>query len=152
MNAEYGLAGHVTTKGDVYSYGVVLLEMITRKKPTHNMFVEGMTLQKWVSSSFPNRVWEVVDKSLFRRTNTIIEEEKELNCLNYLVRVGLLCTIESPEGRPTMMDIVNTLQDIRESFLGTRGIPKFPSNISHLLASTSTTHNNTFEDQSSSTF
>eukprot|EP00253_Pinus_taeda_P009317 PITA_09317 len=149
---EYGLAGHVTTKGDVYSYGVVLLEMLTRKKPTHNMFVEGMTLQKWVSSSFPNRVWEVVDKSLLRRTNTIIEEEKELNCLNYLVRVGLLCTTESPEGRPTMMDIVNTLQDIREFFLGTRGIPKFPSNISHLLASTSTTHNNNFEDQSSSTF
>jgi serine/threonine protein kinase len=56
MNAEYGVGGQVTTKGDVYSYGIVLLEMLTGKKPTHNMFVEGMNLQKWVGSRFPNRV------------------------------------------------------------------------------------------------
>jgi len=38
--------------------------MLTRKKPTHNMFVEGMNLHKWVGSGFPNQVREVVDKSI----------------------------------------------------------------------------------------
>jgi len=46
MNAKYGVGGQVTTKGDVYSYEIVLLEILTRKKPTHDMFVEGMNLQK----------------------------------------------------------------------------------------------------------
>ena len=95
MNVEYELDGCITTKCDVYSYGVVLLEMLTRKKPIHNMFVEGISLQKWMGSHFPNRVEEVVYTSLLRRTGNIIEEDKELNCLSHLVIVGFLCTKES---------------------------------------------------------
>jgi len=146
------LGGRVTTKGDVYSYGIVLLEMLTRKKPNHNMFVEGLSLQKWVGSNFPNQVGEVVDRSLLRRTSTSIEEVKELNCLRQLVSVGLFCTKESPEGRPSMINIVHALQSIKDTFLGIVGNQKFQSDITHLLGSTSTTHKNSGEGQSSSTF
>ena len=152
MNVEYGLAGRVTTKGDVYSYGIVLLEMLTGKKPTNNMFVEGMDLQKWVGNAFPNRVGEVVDISLLRSTSTSIEEDNNLICLRQLINVGLLCTKESPEGRPSMMDIVGTLQIIRETFLGVVGIPKLQSDITHLLGNSSTARNNTTEAHSSSSF
>ena len=92
MIAKYGLGGRVTTKGDVYSYGVVIWELLTRKKPIHNMFVEGMKLQKWVGIHFPNQVGEVVDRSLLRSTSTIIEEYKELKCVSHLVSLGLICT------------------------------------------------------------
>jgi serine/threonine protein kinase len=152
LNVEYGLGGRVTTKGDVYSYGIVLLEMLTGKKPTNNMFVEGMDLQKWVGSAFPNRVGEVVDIILLRSTSTSIEEDNNLNCLRQLINVGFLCTKESPEGRPSMMDIVGTLQIIRETFLGVVGIPKLQSDITHLLGNSSTTRNNTVEAHSSSSF
>ena len=126
--------------------------MLTGKKPTNNMFVEGMSLPKWVDSAFPNQVGDVVDKSLLRSTNMVNEQDKDLNCLRQLISVGLLCTKESPEGRPTMLDVVGTLQNMRESFLGVTGIPKFQSDITHLLASSSTTRNNVGEVQSSSTF
>ena len=37
--AEYSFEGRVSTKCDIYNYGIILLEMITRKKPTDEMFV-----------------------------------------------------------------------------------------------------------------
>jgi len=145
------LGGHVTTNGDVYSYGIVLLEMLTRNKPTQNMFVEGMNLQKWVGGCFPNQLGEVVDKSLLR-TSTRTQADKDLNCLSQSISMGFLCTRDSPEGRSTMMDIVGTLQSIRDVFLGIVGIPKYQSNFTCLLGDASTTHNNNSKGQSSSTF
>ena len=65
----------MTTKGDVYSYGIMLLELLTGKKPTDNMFVEGMTLRKWVISGFPDQVTEAVDRNLLRRTSMTNTEE-----------------------------------------------------------------------------
>jgi len=84
MNAKYGMGRQVTTKGVVYSYGILLLEMLTRKKPTHDMFVEGMNMQKWVGSHFPNRVREVVDMGLLRMTGTCIEEDKDFKNSNQI--------------------------------------------------------------------
>jgi hypothetical protein len=126
--------------------------MLTGKKPTHNMFVEGINLHKWVDSGFPNRVRELVDKSLLK-TSTSTHGDKDLNCLSQLISIGLFCTKESPEGRPTMMDIVGTLQNIRETLLGAANIPKFQSDITHLLDNTNINPNNIVtEGQSSSTF
>ena len=125
MIAKYGFGVHVTTKGYVYSYGVMIWEMLTRKKPIHNMFVEGMNLQKWVGIHFPNQVGEVVDRSLLRTTSNIIEEYMEINCVSHLVSLGFLCTKQSLEGQPTMNDNVSMLQNIRDKYLETIGIPKF---------------------------
>ncbi|XP_059066238.1 putative leucine-rich repeat receptor-like serine/threonine-protein kinase At2g24130 [Cryptomeria japonica] len=61
---EYGIGGKLTTKGDVYSYGILILELLTRRRPTDDMFTEGINLQKWIEMHFPNRISDVVDNCL----------------------------------------------------------------------------------------
>ena len=63
LNAEYGLGEAVSIKGDIYSYGILLLEILTRKRPTSEMFSGDLNLHKWVDQAFPNRVKEVIDQS-----------------------------------------------------------------------------------------
>ncbi|GLJ09755.1 hypothetical protein SUGI_0115270 [Cryptomeria japonica] len=131
---EYGVSGRVTTKGDVYSYGIMLLEMMTGKKPTSSIFVEGMNLHKWVSRCFPDTIEEVIDNYLLSGTLSN-DENKVLNCLRQLICVGLLCTKESPEERPSMIDTVKILHIIKDSFLGVVPITAFQLDLSSLLSS-----------------
>ncbi|KAA8535542.1 hypothetical protein F0562_030540 [Nyssa sinensis] len=62
---EYGSEGRVSTKGDIYSYGIMLLEIFTRKKPTDEMFTGELSLRQWVSASLPSKLMEVVEGGLF---------------------------------------------------------------------------------------
>ncbi|KAH9318974.1 hypothetical protein KI387_020743, partial [Taxus chinensis] len=66
---EYGMGGRLSTKGDVYSYGILLLELLTKRRPTEDMFVEEFNLQKWVAMNFPNKIMEVMDNSLLKDMN-----------------------------------------------------------------------------------
>ncbi|XP_039067515.1 putative receptor-like protein kinase At3g47110 [Hibiscus syriacus] len=50
---EYGMGSELSTKGDVYSYGILLLEMFTGKRPTDEMFMEGLSLHNFVREAFP---------------------------------------------------------------------------------------------------
>eukprot|EP01018_Ginkgo_biloba_P027965 Gb_07416 [translate_table: standard] len=120
---KYGVGGEVSAKGDVYSYGVLLLEMFTRKRPINEMFVGELNLHKWVRSAFPNRVAEVVDSCLFPNM-CVGSEEREENefhnkhsLVNSVLHLGLLCTNESPHDRPTMRDIVGMLERLTASFV-----------------------------------
>eukprot|EP00253_Pinus_taeda_P010013 PITA_10013 len=110
---EYGIGIGATTKCDVYGYGIILLEIFTGKRPTHKKVVEGMNLHKWVRNGFQNRLEEVIDENILNTNAT----EKEFHCLSRLVSMGLLCTQESPQERPNMMDVVKTLQSIQEHLL-----------------------------------
>ena len=89
FTVEYGLSGTVSTQGDVCSYGIMLLEMLTRKQPTSHMFVGDLNLHNWVSFAFPNKVKDVIESSLLNKVDgDEFEENNVYKCLLYLIHVG----------------------------------------------------------------
>ncbi|XP_038986278.1 LOW QUALITY PROTEIN: calmodulin-binding receptor kinase CaMRLK [Phoenix dactylifera] len=101
--ADFGVAavGEGTAEGDVYSYGVVLMELVTGRETWSEAEVG------WARRLVrEGRAAEAVDP----RLRVWPEWEKEAaECL----RVGYLCTAESSEKRPTMQQVVGLIKDVR---------------------------------------
>lgn len=109
-NAEYGLEGIVSVKGDVYSYGIFLMETFTRKKPTDDMFVGEMSLKNWVKQSLPKAITEVID------ANLLIEEEHfvaKKDCITSILNLALECSADLPGERICMRDVLPALEKIK---------------------------------------
>ncbi|XP_002988546.2 LRR receptor-like serine/threonine-protein kinase FLS2 [Selaginella moellendorffii] len=104
---EYGNSASITTKGDVYSYGILLLELVTGKSPTSGMFGITSTLQEWVQDSFPLAVSKIVDPRLGSQS-----QYYELEILE-VIRVALLCTSFLPAMRPSMRQVLNSIVKLR---------------------------------------
>ncbi|XP_058068702.1 LRR receptor-like serine/threonine-protein kinase EFR [Magnolia sinica] len=61
---EDAMGGKVSTQGDVYSYGILLLEMITEKGPTDDVFKDNLSLHHFAKLASAERVIEIVDPQL----------------------------------------------------------------------------------------
>nr|AAX93038.1 hypothetical protein LOC_Os11g07230 [Oryza sativa Japonica Group] len=61
---ECSEGGQVSTASDVFSFGVVLLELFIRRRPTDDMFKDGLSIAKHVEVNFPDRILEIVDPQL----------------------------------------------------------------------------------------
>ncbi|KAG6538332.1 receptor kinase-like protein Xa21 [Zingiber officinale] len=122
---EYGMTTKVSTKADVYSFGILLLEMFTGKGPTSDTFKEGINLHKFVEMALPTRIAEIIDPYLLMEmeessgTDVSTNESKMrmLECSTSVFRVGILCSKESPKDRPRMEDAMNELINIKDAFL-----------------------------------
>ncbi|KAI9087736.1 hypothetical protein K1719_030368 [Acacia pycnantha] len=91
---EYGSNGVVSAKGDVFSYGILLMEMFTRKKPTNEMFVQGLTLKDWVSKSTPHSIINIIDTNLLH--SEIQNTDNILPHLSSMFELALNCCIDLP--------------------------------------------------------
>ncbi|XP_047266484.1 receptor kinase-like protein Xa21 [Capsicum annuum] len=110
---EYGQDGLVSTKCDVYSYGIMLLETFTRRKPSE--FEGDLSLKHWVSYSLPDSVMDVADSNLVSPMDNHLK--KKLDCVTSIMKVALDCCAESPARRTNMKDVVGMLQKIRIQLL-----------------------------------
>lgn len=121
--AEYGLGRKPTTAGDVYSFGVTLLELFTGKCPTHECFSGELNLIKWVQLAYPKNMNEIMDASLLESRFKLYYQEQEISptrqnhCLIDVMGVGLSCTANSPEKRIVMKDVSLKLKMIRDTLI-----------------------------------
>ncbi|KAJ6854272.1 putative receptor-like protein kinase [Iris pallida] len=122
MAPEYGLTGGVTIRGDVYSFGILLLELFTGKKPVDTMFNGELNLRQWVSNAYPTAVMEIVDNNILRTEFTNLQQHSDRvdilrRCLSSIIDVGLHCTKDLPNERLLMRDVVPRLQEIKNGVL-----------------------------------
>lgn len=109
MAPEYACMLKITEKSDVYSYGVVLLEIITGKKPVDPTFPDGHHVIQWVRDHLKSKQdpVDIIDPKLQGHPDTQIQEMLQA------LGIALLCTSNRAEDRPTMKDVVALLREIR---------------------------------------
>ncbi|KAL3821446.1 hypothetical protein ACJIZ3_007351 [Penstemon smallii] len=101
---EYAYTLRVNEKSDIYSFGVVILELVTGKPPIDSEF-KGQDLASWVRTTLDQK-----------GTDHVLDSRLESRFKEYIFRVlniGLLCTTSLPTNRPSMRIVVQMLQEVR---------------------------------------
>ncbi|XP_050236389.1 probable LRR receptor-like serine/threonine-protein kinase At3g47570 isoform X2 [Mercurialis annua] len=114
---EYGLGTDASTSGDVYSFGILLLEMFTGKVPTHNIFIEGLSLHKFVERVLPEQVIQIIDPNLQLRENA---NHILIECMIQIFEIGISCSSESPQDRLNIGDVVSQLSSVKRKLQDNR--------------------------------
>lgn len=139
ISPEYALYGKFSEKSDVFSFGVLLLELVTGKRNSEFFGSElPLTLQGWAWEMWnDDRGLDLIDPSM---RDTYECPERALKCIH----VGLLCVQESPVDRPTMPLVVLMLGNGNAS-LPSPEEPAFSSikrrKSSNVASSSSSDHN-----------
>ncbi|GMY21264.1 MDIS1-interacting receptor like kinase 1-like [Fagus crenata] len=88
-NWEYRYTLKVEEKIDIYNFGVVLLELLTGKRPLDPEFGESVDIVEWIRRKY-------------------VQEEMML-----VLRLAFLCTAKLPKDRPSMRDVITMLREAK---------------------------------------
>lgn len=104
MAPEYVMHGHLSAKADVFSFGVLVLELISgqRNSLSSGLFPDAENLLDWAYKLYKKgRSMEIMDPTL--------ASSADPDQVTMCIQIGLLCTQGDPHLRPTMPHVVLTL-------------------------------------------
>jgi serine/threonine protein kinase len=117
VSKEYGAGVPVSSEGDIYSYGILLLEMLTGKRPTNDMFYENLSLHKLCKMKISEGILDTVDSCLlipFAEDQTQVVENNIKQCLMMFAEIGVACSEEFPSQRMLIKDVIVKLLVIKQ--------------------------------------
>ncbi|GMI67868.1 BR INSENSITIVE 1, BRASSINOSTEROID INSENSITIVE 1, DWARF 2, CABBAGE 2 [Hibiscus trionum] len=104
---EYYQSFRCSTKGDVYSYGVVLLELLTGKRPTDSADFGDNNLVGWVKQHAKLKISDVFDPEVMKEDPNL-----EIELLQHL-KVACACLDDRHWRRPTMIQVMAMFKEIQ---------------------------------------
>ncbi|TKW13477.1 hypothetical protein SEVIR_5G103380v4 [Setaria viridis] len=116
---EYGEGSSVSSQGDVFSLGILLLEMFTGRSPVDDMFSGSFVLHKFSENALPERIWEIVDPTIWMHIDAHNNTTRSgiQNCLVSAIDLGVSCSKKQPRERILMRDAAIKMRAIRDSYL-----------------------------------
>ncbi|RDX59113.1 putative leucine-rich repeat receptor-like serine/threonine-protein kinase, partial [Mucuna pruriens] len=114
---EYGMGKHASTQGDVYSFGVLLLEIVTGRRPTGVLVHEGSCLHEWVKRQYPHQLGNIVEQALRKCSPSGMPSHYHKigqDVMLELIELGLLCTHHNPSTRPSMLDVAQEMGRLKD--------------------------------------
>ncbi|XP_057949233.1 LRR receptor-like serine/threonine-protein kinase FLS2 [Malania oleifera] len=112
---EFAYMRKVTTKVDVFSFGTIMMEFLTKRRPIGLTQEDGfpITLRQLVEKTLAcgrNQLLQVVDMNLVSN----ISCEKHVEIIKELFQLALSCTYPNPEDRPHMCELLSLLLKLKE--------------------------------------
>ncbi|CAI9105763.1 OLC1v1004771C1 [Oldenlandia corymbosa var. corymbosa] len=115
LDPEYLMTYQLTDKSDVYSIGIVFLELLTGKQP----IMQGKNIVREVKlEQHSGKMYSVVDRRM---------GSYPCECVERFIGLGLKCCADKPDTRPSILDVVRELENIHRMMMPETGVQESSS-------------------------